>query len=202
MEFQRDIAPPPAEKPVVVEVEQEQPRQTRVGGMSFSEALAIVEAHRTRVQTALGFAILARLLGGFDVVTLVKNADTLLVPELPFIGLALLSYMIVLWFLAARTRDRWGFGMALGIGVLQATYVLVLFVLDKGWQLPKDAWQPAIQVISHLALAYTAFRAGSSYPPLDSKKPWIFGFATAFIFVAIPWVSIPLAEAFGLQIGG
>ena len=49
---------------------------------------------------------------------LVQNADTMLVPELPFIGLALLSYMIVLWFLAARTRDRWGFGMALGIGVL------------------------------------------------------------------------------------
>lgn len=198
MEFQRDIAPPPAEKPI--EVEQERPRQTRVGGMSFSEALAMVEAHRTRVQTALGFAMLARLLGGFDVLNLVKNADTLLVPELPFIGLALLSYMIVLWFLAARTRDRWGFGMALGIGVLQATYVLGAFIVAKGWTTPAAAWQPAIQVITHLALAFMAFRAGGSYPPLDSKKPWIFGFLTAFIFVVLPWVAEPLADALGWQL--
>src|SRR3954463_4862142 len=167
MEFQRDIAPPPAEKPVVVEVEQERPRQTRVGGKSFSEALAIVEAHRTKVQTALGFAILARLLGGFPMLSLIRNADTLLVPELPFIGLALLSYMIVLWFLAARTRDRWGFGMALGIGVLQATYALVLMFTAHQFA-PALIWKPAIVVVSHVWLSYTAFHAGSAYPPLDS----------------------------------
>ena len=198
MEFQRDIAPPPAEK--TVEVEQEKPRQTRVGAMTFSEALARVEAHRTKVQTALAFAMLARLIGDFDIPTLVRNADTMLVPELPFMGLALLSYMIVLWFLAAHTRDRWGFGMALGIGVLQATYVLVLFILDKGWTTPVAAWQPAIQVITHLALAYAAFRAGGSYPPLDSKKPWVFGFLTAFIFVVLPWVAEPVADAIGWQL--
>ncbi len=199
MEFQRDIAPPPAEKPI--EVEQERPRQTRVGGMSFSEALAKVEAHRTRVQTALGFAMLARLLGGFDVLSLVRNADTMLVPELPFVGLALLSYLIVLWFLAARTRDRWGFGMALGIGVLQATYVIVLAVVGRVWETPMEAWRPGLEALTHLFLAFAAFRASSSFPPHDSKKPWVFGFMTAFIFVVIPWVAAPLAEAFGWQIG-
>jgi hypothetical protein len=198
MEFQRDIAPPPAEKPI--EVEQERPRQTRVGGMSFSEALAMVEAHRTKVQTTLGFAMLARLIGDFDILFLVRNADTMMVPELPFIGLALLSYMIVLWFLAARTRDRWGFGMALGIGVLQATYMIVLIVIGKQWQEPMVVWRPAVQVLTHLALAFTAFRAGSSYPPLDSKKPWVFGFLTAFIFVVLPWVADPLSEALGWQL--
>src|SRR3954469_5716086 len=198
MEFQRDIAPPPAEKPVVVEVEQEKPRQTRVGGMSFSEALAKVEAHRTKVQTALGFAMLARLIGQFDIPVLVRNADTMLVPELPFIGFGLLSYLIVLWFLAARTRDRWGFGMALGIGVLQATYVIVLAVMARVWETPlQTAWQPAIQALTHLILAFAAFRAGGSYPPHDSKKPWIFGFMTAFIFVVLPWVAEPLADALG-----
>src|SRR5689334_2905450 len=70
MEFQRDIAPPPAEKPI--EVEQERPRQTRVGGMSFSEALAKVEAHRGKVQGALGFAMLTRIIADFDVMTLVR----------------------------------------------------------------------------------------------------------------------------------
>jgi hypothetical protein len=198
MEFQRDIAPPPAEKPV--EVEQERPRQTRVGGMSFSEALAKVEAHRSKVQGALAFAMLTRLIADFDILGLVRTGPDALIEKLPFAGLALLSYMIVLWFLAARTRDRWGFGMALGIGVLQATYMIVLVVVGRMWETPLLAWRPAVAAIAHLALAYTAFRAGSSYPPLDSKKPWVFGFLTAFIFVVLPWVAEPLAEAMGWQL--
>jgi hypothetical protein len=200
MEFQRDIAPPPAEKPTV-EVEQEKPRQTRVGAMTFSEALAKVEAHRAKVQMALLFAMFARLIGDFDVPMLVRNADTMLVPELPFIGLALLSYLIVMWFLAAHTRDRWGFAMALGIGVLQAMYVIVLMVTGRVWETPMEAWRPAVQALTHLLLAVAAFRAGGSYPPHDSKKPWIFGFLTAFIFVVLPWVAAPLAEAMGWQLG-
>lgn len=194
MEFQRDIAPPPAEKPI--EVEKERPRQTRVGGMSFSEALAKVEAHRDRVQATLAFAMIARLATDFDVLALVRDPD-LLVRQLPFIGLALLSYLIVLWFLAARTHDRWGFGMSLGIGVLQATYMIVVIVVGRMWEAPMDAWRPALSAVTHLALAFTAFRAGTSYPPLDSKKPWLFGFLTAFIFVVIPWVAEPLAESMG-----
>src|SRR5690349_20595912 len=158
MEFQRDIAPPPAEKTVEVHVEQEKPRQTRVGAMSFSEALAKVEAHRTKVQTALMFAILARIVGDFDVMNLIRNADTLLVQELPFVGLAVLSYLIVLWFLAARTRDRWGFDMALGSGVLQATYMIVLMVVGRVWETPMEAWRPGLEAVTHLLLAFAAFR--------------------------------------------
>src|SRR5687768_9515904 len=137
MEFQRDIAPPPAEK--VVEVETERPRQTRVGGMSFSEALAKVEAHRGRVQATLAFAMVARIIADFNILELIRTPD-LLMHDLPLVGLALLSYMIVLWFLAARTRDRWGFGMALGIGVLQATYMIVVIVLGRLWETPLLAW--------------------------------------------------------------
>lgn len=197
MEFQRDIAPPPAPPPIVPEAEP--PRMSRTGGMSFKEALAIVESHRDKVQAALGAALVARLIGDFDFIQLAKNHT--IVAELPFMGLAMLSYMIVLWFLAARTRDRWGFGMALGIGVLQATYAIVLVIMARQFA-PSLLWKPLIVVVTHTWLAYTAFHAGSAYPPLDSKKPWIFGFATAFIFVAIPWVAVPLADAFGWSIGG
>ncbi len=198
MEFQRDIAPPPAEKTVVIE--QERPAQARAGGMSFSEALARVEAHRGKVQGALGFAVLTRLIADFDVLALVRAGPDALVSQLPFAGLAVLSYMIVLWFLAARTRDRWGFGMALGIGVLQATYMIVMIVVGRLWQAPMDVWRPALAAIAHLLLALSAFRAGGLYPPLDSKKPWVFGFLTAFIFVALPWVAEPLADAMGWQL--
>lgn len=194
MEFQRDIAPPPAPKAVPVEVEKEQ-RHTRAGGMSFSEALARVEAHRDKVQATLGAALLARLFVDFNFLELARSPQTL-VQELPFIGLALLSYMIVLWFLAARTRDRWGFGMALGIGVLQATYVVVMMVLLKQFA-PATAWRPAVVALTHIALAIAALRASTAYPALDSKKPWVFGFLTGFIFVVIPWVAQPFAEAMG-----
>ena len=196
MEFQRDIAPPPAEKPI--EVEQERPRQTRVGGMSFSEALAVVEGHRNKVQATLGVAMLARLIADFDLLALARAPETL-TQQLPYIGLAMLSYMIVLWFMAARTRDRWGFGMALGIGVLQATYVIVALVVQRGWEHPMTMWKPGVVAVTHLALAFMAFRAGGAYPALDSKKPWVFGFLTAFIFVVIPWIAAPLAEAMGWQ---
>src|SRR3954468_9037406 len=125
MEIQRDIAPPVAPPPVAPE--KEEPRRTRVGGMSFSEALAKVEAHRDKVQIGLGLSLVARLFQEIDFKRLIAEPPSI-IANLPFIGIALLSYMIVLWFLAARTRDRWGFGMALGVGVLQATYALVLLV--------------------------------------------------------------------------
>jgi hypothetical protein len=201
MEIQRDIAPPVAPPPVVPE--KEEPRRTRTGGMSFSEALAKVEAHRDKVQIALGLSLVARLFQEIDFKRLIADPPSLM-SNLPFIGIALLSYMIVLWFLAARTRDRWGFGMALGIGVLQATYAIVLlaqaFVSKTADGLTMARFGGTI--LTHLFLSYTAFHAGSAYPPLDSKKPWVFGFLTAFIFVTIPWVAVPLAEAVGWQIGG
>jgi hypothetical protein len=199
MEFQRDIAPPPAPPPIEPEVEA--PRQSRMGGMSFKEALAIVEGHRDKVQATLAIALIIRLVADFDFIEIAR-AHTI-VAQLPFIGLAMLSYMIVLWFLAARTRDRWGFGMALGIGVLQATHAavqVVALLMDKQFAIAL-LWKPVAVVVTHVALSYTSFHAGSAYPPLDSKKPWIFGFLTAFIFVAIPWVAVPLAAALGYQIG-
>jgi hypothetical protein len=197
MEFERDIAPPPAEpQRVLVEPEPEPPRRTRAGMKTFSEALAVVESHRSKVQTALGLSLIARLLAEVEFIPLSRLSETI-VQQLPFIGLAMLSYMIVLWFLAARTRDRWGFGMALGIGVLQSVYMIVMIVVGQMWNSPSLIWKPAVVALTHIALAISAFRAGGAYPPADSKKPWVFGFATAFIFVVIPWVAVPLAEAIG-----
>src|SRR3954463_3711671 len=164
MEFERDIAPLPAPAPLAPEVEP--PRMSRVGAKSFKEALAAVESHRDKVQATLAVALVARLIGDFDFFAIAR-APRLLIAELPFIGLAMLSYLIVLWFLAQRTRDRWGFGMALGIGVLQATYALVLMFTAHQFA-PALIWKPAIVVVSHVWLSYTAFHAGSAYPPLDS----------------------------------
>jgi hypothetical protein len=142
--------------------------------------------------------MLARLIADFDILALIRDPDAMM-QALPFAGLALLSYMIVLWFLAARTRDRWGFGMALGIGVLQATYMIAAIVIDELWRVPISAWRPGVSAVAHLILAVMAFRAGGAYPPHDSKKPWLFGFLTALVFVAIPWVAEPIADMMGWE---
>jgi len=54
MEFQRDISPPPA--PVPVDRRSSRSAIAR-RGMSFSQALAVVESHRDKVQATLGVAL-------------------------------------------------------------------------------------------------------------------------------------------------
>jgi hypothetical protein len=44
-------------------------------------------------------------------------------------------------------------------------------------------------------MAIFAFKASTSYPPLDSKRPWIVGFITALVLLAIPWVAPTLLDA-------
>lgn len=159
----------------------------------FSEVLAKVEAHRQKVRVTLGIAMLVRLVLEFQMVTLVREPANL-VAELPYIGMAMLSYMVVLWFLAARTRDRQAFGMALGIAVLQSTYLIVMLGMSGSFAIAA-AWPSLAVVVAHLPMAYFAFDASKAYPPLDSKKPWIIGFATSVVFLAIPWVAPALMAA-------
>ena len=190
MELSRDVAPPIGEAPKV-NIKPEAPES---GGPSkFSQMLAEVERHRTRVSTAIFIALVARLLFEFKFVSLVQNSANLIV-QVPYIGLAVLSYLIVLMWMAMKTRDRFGFGMALGIGVLEATYLLVIGAMQRPFDI-RTAWAPAVVALAHLPMAIFAFRASASYPPLDSKRPWIVGFITALVFLAIPWVAPTLLDA-------
>ena len=162
-------------------------------GSAFSRALARVEHHRTRVQAVLALTLVARLFGDFDLVALVQNTPAL-IAEVPTIGVALLSYLIVLWFLAARTRDRFGFAMALGIGVLQATFFFATPFMQGGLSIATE-WPSLVVGAAHVCLAFVAFRAAAVYPPRDSKRPWIVGFVSALIFTALPWVAAALLDA-------
>ena len=156
-------------------------------GAAFSQALAAVEHHRALVRLALGLCLVTRLLGEFKVVTLVRNSPNL-IAVVPTIGVALLSYLIVLWFLATRTRDRFGFAMALGIGVLQATYLVVMAIVQRPFVIATE-WPSLTVVAAHALLVIAGFRAAAAYPSHDSKQPWIVGFVTALVFVALPWVA-------------
>ena len=192
MEFRSDLAPP-ASTPAPASQAADTP--SGGGASKFSQMLKEVETHRSRVSAAIGVALIARLLFEFNFVSLVRNTANLIV-QVPYIGLAVLSYLIVLMWMAMKTRDRFGFGMALGIGVLEATQLLVLAVMQRPFTIA-TAWPPAVVALAHLPMAVFAFRASSSYPPLDSKRPWIIGFITALVFLAIPWVAPTLLEAIG-----
>jgi hypothetical protein len=192
MDIRSDLAPaaPAPEKkltPTVAEPVVEQRESS-----AFSRALAAVEAHRSRVRAALGAALVARLLFEFQFVSLLRDSRNLTV-QLPYIGIAMLSYLLVLMWLAARTRDRFGFGMALGIGVLEATYLVGAAFVQRPLTLG-SVWPPVVVALAHIPMAFFAFKSSTAYPPLDSKKPWLVGFVTALVFLSIPWMAPTLIE--------
>lgn len=189
MEFRSDLAPPKA-TPLSAP---SQPPEDAHEPSKFSKMLHAVEAHRGKVRAALGAALVARLLFEFKFVSLVQNSSNLLV-QVPYIGLAMLSYLLVLMWLAARTRDRFGFGMALGIGVLETTYLLVVAVMYRPFSIGA-VWAPLVVAIAHVPMAILAFRSSTAYPPLDSKRPWLVGFITALALLSIPWLAPALVEA-------
>lgn len=192
MQIQKDLAPPPITKPVPLPPAEDQPKQS-----AFGKALAAVEAHRSKVSIALAAAMLARLLFEFQFVDLLRSSANLMV-QIPYIGLALLSYLMVLMWLSARTRDRFGFGMALGIGVIESAYLIVVAVMHRPFSLGA-VWAPLVVAAAHIPMVVLALRAAAAYPPHDSKRPWLVGFATALVFLAIPWIAPTLIDAVGGQ---
>ncbi|MEX2155171.1 MAG: hypothetical protein WD825_17630 [Gemmatimonadaceae bacterium] len=195
MEIRSDLAPPAPGTPLSspAQPEEEAAPEASHEPSKFSKMLHEVEAHRTKVRAALAAALVARLLFEFQFVSLVQNSSNLLV-QVPYIGLAMLSYLLVLMWLSARTRDRFGFGMALGIGVLEATYLLVLAVMYRPFSIGA-IWAPVVVALAHIPMAVFAFKASTAYPPLDSKRPWLVGFITALVLLAIPWMAPTLLGA-------
>ena len=189
-EFQKDIAPPPAPAaptPVInMAVESDEPSK-------FSVMLAAVEAHRNKVRIALGIALVARLLFEFKFVSLLKSTENLIV-QVPYIGLAMVSYLLVLMWMAARTRDRFGFGMALGIGVIESAYLIGMAVVQRPFSM-SAAWPPIVVALAHIPMAVFAIKSATAYPPQDTKQPWLIGFITALVFLAIPWMAPVLIDA-------
>ncbi len=188
--FEKNLAPPVTTTKLAAPAPaaDDQPAES-----AFSRALKEVEGHRTRVTVALGAAMVARLLFEFQFVALLRSSANLVI-QLPYIGLAILSYLLVMMWMSARTRDRFGFGMALGIGVIEATYLLVVAAMYRPFSIGA-VWAPIVVAVAHLPMAFFAMKAATAYPPLDSKRPWLIGFVTAIVFLAIPWIAPTLIDA-------
>ena len=159
----------------------------KTGRYSFSQAIAVIEKHRVAVQATVGVALLGRLVLEFKLFALLVDSGHL-IAAIPHIGLALLAYMMVLWFMAARTRDRYAFGMALGIGVLQGTYAFAQAAVQRPWTFGVGfSW--AVIGLAHATMAGAAIHASTAYPPFDTKRPWIVGFTTAIALIALAWLA-------------
>jgi len=194
MEFSRDMVPPPPpvrpSRVVSEAIESDEPS-------AFKKALQAIEAHRNKVRIAVGVALVARLLFEFKFVSLLKSTANLTV-QIPYIGLAMLSYLLVLMWLAARTRDRFGFGMALGIGVIEAAYMMVRGFMERPFSI-MGAWPLFAVAIAHVPMAVFAIKSATAYPPQDTRQPWIVGFVVALVFLAIPWFAPVLVDAMNAQ---
>ena len=162
-------------------------KRLKTGKYSFSQAIAIIDRHRMAVQATVGVALVGRLLLEFQLFSLFLDAGRL-VAAVPHIGLALLGYMLVLWFMAARTRDRYAFGMALGIGVLQGTYAFAQVGIHRPWTFGV-AFSWAVVGLAHATMAGAAIHASTAYPPFDTKRPWVVGFGTAVVLIALGWLA-------------
>jgi hypothetical protein len=198
-DFEGDLAPAPAAPTgqgstkrrsfewVPVGTEQLDERRLKTGKYSFSQAVAIIEKHRMAVQATVGVALVGRLVLEFELFTLLIDSRRMLA-AVPQIGIALLAYLMVLWFLSARTRDRYAFGMSLGIGVLQGTYGFAQVVMQRPWNFAV-AFSWAVVGLAHVAMAGAAIHASTAYPPFDTKRPWIVGFATAIGLITLGWLA-------------
>lgn len=172
-----------------------------------NKAVAQLERHRAALRVALAVALLARLVFDFQLPRLLEQPANL-VAAVPLIGLALLAYMVVLWFLTTRARDRvlWflsapmrdrlGFGMALGIGVLEVTFLVGTLLMERPFTIDAS-WPLALVAVAHVPLIVTALHASTIFPPHDGKRPWVLGFGTALMLVGLSWVTPALLELGG-----
>jgi hypothetical protein len=169
------------------EVKRRTPRLSVAGlieSVQIREAAEALAAHRTRVVHALGAALVARLFQ--EVMSSRQWTGEDHAGIVTSFSLMIVIYATVLWLMALRGRDRFAFGIALGIAVIEATSQLV-----GAFQPGMDGWSKlgpaALVVVTHGFLAYSAFQASRDFPSQSSSRPWVLGFlVAALVVVGVP----------------
>ena len=162
---------------------------------SFSKAVKAIEHRRAQVRGAAATALLVRLVLEYGLIGLLADSDRLLA-QVPIIGLALLSYLVVLMWMAKGSGDRLGFGMAIGLGVIEPSYLVITAAMQSPFDI-REAWAPIAVAVAHVPMAVFELQSAKVYPAQDTKAPWIFGFVVALAFLSVPWVAPSLIDAMG-----
>lgn len=161
----------------------------------ISETAEALDKHRRRVIYALGAAMVARMFAAIAAGRAVAASAPDAVP-VGGVAIPLLVYSAVLWFMALRGRDRFAFGIALGIAVIEATSQAVGLV--RGGAVPAGVAWTALVIATHLLLALVAFQASRDFPSVSSSAPWVKGFVVAMLFT----LGVPTLRARIMQTAG
>ncbi len=164
------------------------------------EGAEALDKHRKKVVYFIGVALLSRLFLEVQNTFVMAARGEDVSGNVTVVSLAIVAYLAALWFMALRGHDRFGFGIALGVSVIEATSQVV--GLFRG-ELPtmEQALPMVFVVVSHVLLAAAAFQASRDFPSESSSGPWIKGFLVAVVFiVAVPTLRSNVMRSAGGQV--
>lgn len=164
------------------------------------EGAEALDKHRKKVVYAMGAALLSRLALEMQHTRIMVSRGEDVSGAVAVISLVIVAYVAALWFMALRGHDRFGFGIALGVAVIEATSQLLGMIRGE---LPAmaNAWPIALVIVSHVALAAAAFQASRDFPSESSSSPWIKGFLVAVLFiVGVPTLRSNVMRSAGGQV--
>lgn len=164
------------------------------------EGAEALDKHRKKVVYAMGAALLARLVHEMQHARAMTSRGEDVSGAVAGVSLLIIAYVAALWFMALRGHDRFGFGIALGVAVIEATSQL-LGMVRGDFPTMNEAWPIVLVVVSHVALAAAAFQASRDFPSESSSGPWIKGFLVAVLFiVAVPTLRSNVVRSAGGQV--
>lgn len=144
------------------------------------EAAEALDKHRKRVVYAMGGALIARLILEVHYARRLGASEDL-ASALTSVSLVVIVYVAALWFMALRGHDRFGFGIGLGLAVIEATSQLVGLI--RSMPAAADLWPVLLVILTHVLLALAAFQASRDFPSESSSGPWVKGFIVATLFI-------------------
>lgn len=157
-------------------------------GADLERAVQQVAAQRRAVMWALAAAMLGVVVLELRLPSVLLENAKMAVELVPVVLVRLIGYLIAAGLLTSRSNDRFGFGLALGLGLVQ--FVLKLYamgtaaVLDP-MVLAADGGSAAL----HLVLAAAALKASLAYPGASRRFPWIIGALGSLLCIVV----LPLA---------
>jgi hypothetical protein len=159
-----------------------------LSGADLERAVQQVAAQRRAVQWALAAAMLGVAVLELRLPSVVLDDARLALELVPVVLVRLVGYLVAAWLLTSRSNDRFGFGLALGLGLVQC--VLKLYAMGTApvlnpLQLAADGGLAAL----HLVLAAAALKASLAYPGASRRFPWIIGAAGSLLVIVL----LPLA---------
>jgi hypothetical protein len=156
----------------------------RYSGADLEREVKKLQGQRRIVQIVLWACMVSVLVLELQLPEMLVNNSKMAVELIPVVSVRLIGYLVVAWLLSDRLRDRFGFGLAIGIGLLQFLLLCYAMVttLEPGRM---STVETVVLALMHLVLAGVAVRTSLAYPQDSRRWPWIVGAASALLFLVV-----------------